>query len=87
MVILLHKVGEETAAERKVLMRPAGNQTGDLSLMRRVWYHKTTASAISSQQLARILGKIRAEYDCCIYFQDNLDNDASVIDIKCEQWD
>jgi hypothetical protein len=26
-------------------VRPAGNRTGNLSLMRRVWYHKTTASA------------------------------------------
>jgi hypothetical protein len=30
----------------KFLVRPAGNRTGDLSLMRRVWYHKTTASAL-----------------------------------------
>jgi hypothetical protein len=25
-------------------MRPAGNRAGELSLMRRVWYHKTIAS-------------------------------------------
>jgi hypothetical protein len=29
-----------------ILVRPAGNRTSDLSLMRRVWYHKTTASAL-----------------------------------------
>jgi hypothetical protein len=27
------------------VVHPAGNQTGDLSLMRRGWYHKTIASA------------------------------------------
>jgi hypothetical protein len=27
-------------------VRPAGNRTGNLLLMRRVWYHKTTASAL-----------------------------------------
>jgi hypothetical protein len=37
-------------------VRPAGNRTGDLSLMRRVWYHKTTASAptIKSTILAKL---------------------------------
>jgi hypothetical protein len=42
-------VGEVTAEEGRgrkcFLVRPAGNRTGNLSLMRRVWYHKTTASA------------------------------------------
>jgi hypothetical protein len=27
-------------------VHPAGNRTGDLSLMRRGWYHKTIASAL-----------------------------------------
>jgi hypothetical protein len=28
-------------------VHPAGNRTGDLSLMRRGWYHKTIASALT----------------------------------------
>jgi hypothetical protein len=42
-------VGEVTAEEGRgrkcFLVRPAGNRTGNLSLMRRLWYYKTTASA------------------------------------------
>jgi hypothetical protein len=40
-------VGEVTAEEgrEKFFVHPAGNRTGDLSLMRRGWYHKTIASA------------------------------------------
>jgi hypothetical protein len=34
--------------KEKFLVRPAGNRTSDLSLMRRVWYHKTTASALKN---------------------------------------
>jgi hypothetical protein len=41
-------VGEVTAEEgrEKFFVHPAGNRTGDLSLMRRGWYHKTIASAL-----------------------------------------
>jgi hypothetical protein len=43
-------VGEVTAGVGRgrifFFVRPAGIRTGNLSLMRRVWYHKTTASAI-----------------------------------------
>jgi hypothetical protein len=35
----------------KFLVRPARNRTGDLSLMRQVWYHKTTASALDTRPL------------------------------------
>jgi hypothetical protein len=45
----------------KFLVRPAGNQTGDLSLMRRVWYHKTTASALFAQ-LAKCIQQLYTEY-------------------------
>jgi hypothetical protein len=40
-------VGEVTAEEgrEKFFVHPDGNQTGDLLLMRRGWYHKTIASA------------------------------------------
>jgi hypothetical protein len=41
----------------KFLVRPAGNRTGDLSLMRRVWYHKTTASALPLSALAERFGE------------------------------
>jgi hypothetical protein len=41
-------------------VRPAGNRTGDLSLMRRVWYHKTTASA-EAAAAARERERERAE--------------------------
>jgi hypothetical protein len=38
---------DSDSLERKVfLVRLAGNRAGDLLLMRRVWYHKTTASAL-----------------------------------------
>jgi hypothetical protein len=37
--------GDSRRGERKVFVHPAGNRTGDLSLMRRGWYHKTIASA------------------------------------------
>jgi hypothetical protein len=33
------------SGEKSFFVRPAGNRGGNLSLMRRVWYHKTTASA------------------------------------------
>jgi hypothetical protein len=41
-------VGEVKAEEVREMffVHPAGNRTGDLSLMRRGWYHKTIASAL-----------------------------------------
>jgi hypothetical protein len=46
-------VGEVTAEEgrEKFLVHPAGNRTGNLSLMRRGWYHKTIASAFDGHAL------------------------------------
>jgi hypothetical protein len=49
-------VGEVTAEEGKrekmfFFVRPAGIRTGNLSLMRRVWYHKTTARASTGNGL------------------------------------
>jgi hypothetical protein len=45
-------VGEVTAEEGRgrkcFLVRPDGNRAGKLSLMRRVWCHKTVASAIEA---------------------------------------
>jgi hypothetical protein len=39
--------GDSGRGERKVFVHPAGNTTGNLSLMRRGWYHKTIASALT----------------------------------------
>jgi hypothetical protein len=48
--------GESGRGEREkmFLVRPVGNRTGNLSLMWRVWYHKTTASALDSRLLHAI---------------------------------
>jgi hypothetical protein len=43
--------GDSGRGERKVLVHPAGNRTGNLSLMRRGWYYKTIASAVLSLML------------------------------------
>jgi Uma2 family endonuclease len=40
---------DSVESEEKSFCAPSRNRTGDLSLMRRGWYHKTIASALTSE--------------------------------------
>jgi hypothetical protein len=54
-------VGEVTAEEGRgrkwFFVRPAANRTGELWLMRLVWYHKTTASALAVNRTGSLQSK------------------------------